>query len=189
MAFRDKDDASHGPTRDSRDAALESFVQELTAAQASLRAYITASLGRASDVPDVLQRANLALWKNAENYQAGTNFLAWAITIARYEILAYCRDKSRDRHVFPENIAALMLDIALDARPEPSDRQEALQHCLGKLPKQHYAMLRRRYFDGQSTTEIAASMKRTENAVKCALVRVRKTLQSCIETRLGSAVR
>ena len=174
------------PAKEQHDSALDDFIQELTAAQTSLRAYIMASLGRAADVPDVLQRTNLTLWKNAASFRPGSKFMPWAITIAKYEILSYCRDKSRDRHVFPEDIAALMLDTVSEICPDPNDRVAALQECLSKLPARHHSLLELRYYEGKPIYQIAETLKRTENAVKCTLVRVRRSLQECIEERLRS---
>ena len=181
------DTEATGPARDERDATLDSFIQELTAAQTSLRAYILASLGRVSDVPDVLQRTNLALWKNASRFRPDSKFMPWAITIAKYEILSYCRDRSRDRHVFPEDIAALMLETAREVCPDPTDRHAALHECLQKLSGRHHTMLQLRYYEGRSISQIAATLKRTENAIKCTFVRVRRSLQECIEARLKSS--
>jgi RNA polymerase sigma-70 factor (ECF subfamily) len=178
--------AQDNPDNVGHDATLDDFIQELTAAQTSLRAYILASLGRVSDVPDVLQRTNLTLWKNAATFRPGSRFMPWAITIAKYEILSYCRDKSRDRHVFPEDIAALMLETACEVCPDLSDRHAALQECLGKLSGRHHSLLELRYYEGNSICQIAETLKRTENAVKCTLVRVRRSLQECIEARLKS---
>jgi RNA polymerase sigma-70 factor (ECF subfamily) len=169
-----------------RDTSLDDFIQELTAAQTSLRAYILASLGRTADVPDVLQRTNLTLWKNAATFRSGSRFMPWAITIAKFEILSHCRDKSRDRHVFPEDIAALMLDTACEVCPDLNDRHTALQECLRKLSSRNHSLLELRYFEEKSIAQIAETLKRTENAVKCTLVRVRRSLQECIEARLKS---
>jgi RNA polymerase sigma-70 factor, ECF subfamily len=177
------------PTRSAEEgeSSLDYFIHELTVAQTSLRAYILASLGRVSDVADVLQRTNLSLWKNASSFRPGAKFMPWAITIAKYEILSYCRDRSRDRHVFPEDIAALMLETASEVCPDFSDRQAALQECLGRLPSKQHSLLELRYYDGRSISQIADVLNRTENAVKCTLVRVRRSLQQCIESRLRSS--
>ena len=164
----------------------DEFIQELTTAQGSLRAYILASLGNISDTSDVLQRTNLALWKNASNYTAGTKFLTWALTLAKFEILSFCRDRSRDRHVYPEDLAALMLDTARDEFGEPSDTDEALRRCLEKLSDKQNDILRLRYYDEQTISQMAVALKRTENAVKAVLVRIRRGLQECIERRLKS---
>ena len=41
------------------------------------------------DAEDVLQEANLVLWRKFDQYQEGTNFFAWACQIIRYEVLKY----------------------------------------------------------------------------------------------------
>lgn len=175
------------PARGVHDVELDQFIEELMAAQTGLRAYITASLGSVWDVSDVLQQTNLKLWKNAKKFRPGSKFMPWAITIAKYEILSYCRNKGRDRHVFPEDVAALMLDTVLEVCPDPTDRQQALQICLEKLPQKQRAMLNHRYYEGRSISQIAEVMKRSENAIKCAIVRVRRALQACIESRMNSS--
>lgn len=171
----------------SRSADVDGFIQQLTAAQTSLRAYILASVGNLSDASDVLQKTNLALWKNASKFRADTQFMPWAVTIAKYQILSYCRDRSRDRHVYPEDIATLMLETACRELPDIDSRQEALRHCLAKLPNKHNELLQLRYYDQNPISHIANKLRRTENSIKSILVRIRKTLLECIQNRLNSS--
>lgn len=175
-----------GEQKEYRNDSLDNFVQQLTAAQTSLRAYILASLGNHNDASDVLQRTNLALWKNASNFRSGSEFMPWAVTIAKYEILSFCRDRSRDRHVYPEDLAELMLETACHEVADPVDRLEALRHCLSKLPPKHSDLLQLRYYEEKSISQIAEVLRRTENSVKSAFVRIRRTLQKCIQRRLKS---
>lgn len=166
--------------------ALDEFIQELTAAQTNLRAYIMASLGSANDVPDVLQRTNLTLWKKAAKFQPGSPFMPWAVTIAKFEVLAHCRDKSRDRHVYPEDLANLMSATASDLMSELPNRQLALRQCLETLPGKQSDLLRLRYHEENSIAQIAAALQRTEDSVKSALLRIRKALAKCIDSRIRS---
>lgn len=170
--------------QDPNDAGLDDFIQQLTASQSRLRAYILASLGNLVDTADVLQRTNLALWKNARRFRPDAEFLPWAVTLARYEILSFYRDRSRDRHVFSEDVALMMLDAVREEAPDPDDRQAALRECLEQLPAGSRELLTRRYSAGESMSQIAETTRRSENAVKCAFVRIRKALAKCIETRL-----
>ena len=174
------------PDAGKSDAGVDLFIQHLTSSQGNLKAYILASLGSIADVADVLQRTNLALWKNAASFRLDAPFMPWAVTIAKYEILSYCRDRSRDRHVFTEEVAALMLQSAREEIPEVGDRQVALRKCLRELTDKNRDLLNQRYFDKKSVAQISGSVKRSENAVKCAFVRIRKSLQQCIENRLKS---
>ncbi len=166
---------------------LDEFIQHLTAAQTSLRAYVLASLGNLTDASDVLQKTNLALWKNASKFRADCEFMPWAVTIAKYEILSYCRDKNRDRHVYPADIAELMLETANKVMVDPVGRQEALHRCLEKLPRKHDEILQMRYFDERSISQIAKALHRTDDSVKSVLIRIRKKLRDCIENRMKSS--
>ena len=87
----------------------DDFIQLLTSHQTQLRGVILAGLGNYVDCQDVLQKTNLAIWKKAAEFDDSKSFLAWAIGIARFEILAFMRDRQRDRHVFDPEVADLLV--------------------------------------------------------------------------------
>jgi RNA polymerase sigma-70 factor (ECF subfamily) len=53
-------------------------------------------------VREVLQLTNLVLCREAEQYQAGTNFKAWAMSVANYEGMAYRKTQVRERLFFSD---------------------------------------------------------------------------------------
>jgi len=65
---------------------LQEFVAHLTASQGRIRGFIVTLMPGSPDVGDVLQETNLTLWKSRARYRPGTNFLAWAFTVARLEV-------------------------------------------------------------------------------------------------------
>jgi DNA-directed RNA polymerase specialized sigma24 family protein len=78
---------------------LQEFVSQLTASQGRMRAFIVTLMPGSPDVGDVLQETNLTLWKSQTRYRPGTNFLAWAFTIARLEVLHHrTRAKRAEAH-------------------------------------------------------------------------------------------
>jgi RNA polymerase sigma-70 factor (ECF subfamily) len=160
---------------------LDSYVQELISCQSRLRAYITAALGNHANTADVLQRTNLVLWKKAQEFRTGAEFMPWALTVARYEVLSFLRDHRRDRHVFCEDVATMMLDAISNEVTAHNDREAALRQCLEKMPGRSRQLLWQRYDQAQSIKQIADETGRTENSVKCHFVRLRKSLERCIE--------
>jgi RNA polymerase sigma-70 factor (ECF subfamily) len=174
------------PVSDKRRAMedLDVYVQELTACQSRLRGYILASLGNYADTADVLQRTNLVLWKKAGEFRRGAEFMPWALTIARYEILAFRRDSQRDRHLFSNDVVNLMLDAAAREAADQSDREEALRRCLEKAPRRSRDLLGMRYGANKSIREIAGETHRSEDAVKSLFLRIRKRLEQCVESSL-----
>ncbi len=163
---------------------LDAYVQELTACQGRLRGFILASLGNYADTADVLQRTNLVLWKKAKEFRSGADFLPWALTIARYEVLSFVRDSQRDRHVYSADVASMMLDAATLDASEPHERRLALRKCLEKVPGRSRDLLWQRYGADKSIRQIAADSHRSEDAVKSLFLRIRKSLERCVEADL-----
>ncbi|TWT92022.1 RNA polymerase sigma factor [Botrimarina colliarenosi] len=145
-----------------------------------------ATVGNHIDAADILQRANLVLWRNATSFRPGADFMPWAVTIAKYEILSYYRDRGRDRHVFSEDVASLMLQTVQEECADPTERQLALRTCLAELPEKSRRLIRLRYESEKTMLQIAETLRRSENAVKCAFVRVRKLLEACVKQRLAA---
>jgi len=75
-SYIDAKQASHRPTSE--------FVSLLTEHQADLWAYIISQMPGSPDVGDILQKNNLVLWTKQNQSKLGTNFRAWAFTIARF---------------------------------------------------------------------------------------------------------
>jgi RNA polymerase sigma-70 factor (ECF subfamily) len=165
--------------------ATERFVQHLTEIQTRLLAYIAMLLGDPAAARDVLQETNLVLWRKASEFTDGTDFGAWARSIAKYQVLAYLRDAKRDRHLFEEHLVDA---ISVDAEPESQGlevRHAALQVCLEKLTQHQRTLLDRRYTEGCSIQQIAENSRRTVGSVAMSLSRIRQTLLECIEHRLA----
>src|SRR5215217_4251332 len=76
--------------------AKEVFIRLLTAEQTQLFSYIVMLLGDVNDANNVLQQANLVLWRKIDEFDINTNFHLWARKVAYYQTLAFLRDRKRD---------------------------------------------------------------------------------------------
>lgn len=165
--------------------STERFVQLLTGCQPRLRAYIAMLLGDPAAADDVLQETNLVLWKKAAEFAAGSDFGAWACTVARFQVLAYLRDARRDRLVFDESLVEVLVG---DAEAESIDIERqlaALRQCLEKLSGARRELIRGRYTLDQSIQQLAAATGQTAGSVAMNLSRARKALFDCIRNRLA----
>jgi RNA polymerase sigma-70 factor (ECF subfamily) len=162
----------------------DAFVRELTACQAVLRGYCEAALGPCEDAKDAWQQTNVTLWRKATDWQIGSQFLPWALAVARFEVLAVIRDRQRERLVFDSDVAELMADEARDQALAGGFRRAALERCLAKLPDRQRGMLFAHYVAGASMAEIAAAQQMGMSAVKVLLLRVRRSLADCIGKHL-----
>lgn len=164
----------------------DNFISAFANSQVALRAFCRSSIGNFNDAQDVFQSTCLVLWKKAGDWDPNTPFLRWAFTVARYEVLAYVRDRARDRHLFDEDVVLAMAGAAeriISARP---DRFDALEVCLGRLNQAHRETLADHYVRGLTMKEIANQRGCSVSAVKVMIMRLRNTLADCIEHRLAT---
>src|SRR5581483_4956527 len=82
----------------------DEFVRRLVACQGVLRGYILTHVQDVAGAEDLLQDVSVALWKKLESYQPDRSFTAWALGVARNEILHARRDTARCRLVFDEDL-------------------------------------------------------------------------------------
>ncbi len=164
----------------------EQFVRQLTENQNRLYGYVYSLLGDRSRAADVVQETNLVLWRKIDEFQPDKPFLPWAFAIARFQVLAHLRDHKRDR---------LLLDAELvEKLSEETERQagqidavrEALRHCMQLLTDTNRELIKRRYFQAMSVTDIAEAVDRTVGSIKVALLRIRRQLAECVQKQLAA---
>ena len=161
----------------------DEFVLELTQAQQRLLSYIYRRVANREQAEEVLQQTNLVLCRKANEFEPGTNFNAWAMTVAHYQALSYRRTLVRDRLVFTDEVASLMGEEEGD-QSFLTERLGHLRHCYQSLSEDNRNLLSRRYDQSESIQHIATELSRTVGAVKVKLHRLRRKLMHCIENRL-----
>jgi RNA polymerase sigma-70 factor (ECF subfamily) len=182
MAIPGTNDPNHQAVDDG--LRLDEFVRELTASQGRIRAFITSLMPGSSDVGDVLQETNLTLWKSRSRFRPGSNFLAWAFTIARLEVHHQrSRNKRLKRILFSDEL----LDLLAEEIPMADDHEvflNALEACKSKLSENQLALIESRYRPGHSLDELARQTGRNPSALRVALMRIRIALRECVEKSL-----
>lgn len=137
-----------------------------------------------NDTDDIIQEANLVLWREFHRFEKGSNFPAWAKQIAVNQVRAWKLRQKRDRHVFSDEI----LEIIAKGTNETDDlsaRSLALSHCLDRLPSNSRRIVSMRYEQENDISEIAQGTKQTTAAVYQILSRIRKSLHDCVTLRLA----
>ncbi|MEM9365682.1 MAG: sigma-70 family RNA polymerase sigma factor [Planctomycetota bacterium] len=163
------------------------FVAELTRCQGSLAVYVQGLLPGDRAAADVLQQANAKIWEKREDFEIGTHFRAWAMAIARYEVLNYRKQQARDARLrFSDEMEQTLATELQDVSEDLNDRQEALRRCLDGIPSQQRELLFRRYAAEESLVEFAKRMGRSAGGLKVTLHRIRNRLADCVEARLAT---
>jgi RNA polymerase sigma-70 factor (ECF subfamily) len=159
----------------------------LTQSQGRLYAYILSLLPESNTARDVLQETNVVLWRKADQFVEGTNFIAWAYSIARTMVLTSYRQRQRDRHIFDESLVAMLADESEDSDREPDLCSRILDECLLTLSPKQRELLTQRYGPSGSVAAIARGLGRTPASVSVTLSRLRHALVQCVRRKLAGA--
>ncbi|MCH7226229.1 sigma-70 family RNA polymerase sigma factor [Haloferula sp. A504] len=177
-------DPDPGTTRDDGQQ-LQEFVQQLTASQTRIHAFIASLMPGSPDVSDVLQETNLTLWGSRGRYRPGSNFLAWAFSIARYQVLTQQKRDKRNKRLV---LSSHLLDLLAEEVPTDESHDaflRALEGCKSKLTQDQRDLIDARYRPGHSLESLAQRTGRKASALRVALMRIRISLRECIERTLN----
>lgn len=160
-----------------REVFLARFLEILP----SLRSYLEAVVGVASDADDLVQEVSLALWREYDRYDPTRPLLGWALGIARNHAARWRRDRVVARRRFsPEAEAALAIAYQ-ELEDELAGRRVALRDCVQRLSTHARDLLALRYERGLELAEIARLRDSSLNAINKALGKVRRLLALCAE--------
>jgi RNA polymerase sigma-70 factor, ECF subfamily len=88
------------------------FLELLNAHDRALCLYVYGLVPKDSEAEDILQQTKMLLWKHFDEFELGTNFLAWARKTAFHQVLTHRRKRKRD-HVPLEEEALEALGAAV----------------------------------------------------------------------------
>ena len=162
----------------------DEFSELLLERSSMLYAYILSMVHNPHDAEDLSQQTALTLWKKFDQYEPGTNFTAWACSVARYEVRNFLRRNSREDMVFCDELIEQITELAQHSYKAVSDRQDALRHCFKTLSPEQRRLVQCCYESGESVKDVSERIGRTPQSVHGSLRYIRSKLLECIERRL-----
>jgi RNA polymerase sigma-70 factor (ECF subfamily) len=150
--------------------------------QSSLRAFILSLQPDFSEAEDILQEVFLVVTRKAGEFHEGSNFMGWALAIARFKVMEAIRRRTSDRALSEEVVEVLCDECPEDELSE--ERTAMVRACLEKLAPRLQEVMRLRYFAEHGPGEIARMLAWTPNSVNVALSRARKLMHGCVDRKL-----
>ena len=169
-------------TSGSRDSS--DFLTLITQYQSAIRGYIRGSVVDYHDANDVMQKTNAVMCKKEGSWNREIPFLKWAFSIAKYEVLAFYRDRAREKVVFNDEVLELVLQDCEKLVEKVTDRSLAMSHCMTKLADEEKVVLSYKYISRLSSEQIGEEIGRTSNGVRSLLKRLRAGLRECIQFQM-----
>ena len=158
------------------------FISLLTANQHSIYAFILSRVPRATDADDLMQETSAAMWMKFDDFEIGTDFLAWGIQIAQYNILNF-RRKSKHQEIYLSDEVLVALDRVSEQRSSSQidELRDRLRSCIGQLPQNLHDLLIWRYGKEIPVRTIAGRIGRSASYVYSTLAKVHQALLVCMQ--------
>ncbi|MCU0983125.1 MAG: sigma-70 family RNA polymerase sigma factor [Pirellulaceae bacterium] len=162
------------------------FLRLFLGQEQSLRVFLRSLLFSNEEVRDVMQDVAAVLWRKFDPGLDDAAFCRWAFGVARLEALAFRRDRARDRHVFGEEVYAVLAQTIEEKGETLEAERRALDHCLQKLPEGQRQLVQAAYAPGARIDRLASELGRTAMALYKTLHRIRLALLDCTRRVLAA---
>jgi RNA polymerase sigma-70 factor (ECF subfamily) len=162
------------------------FVRLLTQHERRVYGYILRMVPVWSDADEVLQETNVRLWEEFDRFEPGTDFAAWAVRVAHYQVLTWRKRRSRSRLVFSDEAIQAIADESASQTSDADSRQTALADCLKTLSARKRDLILRCYAEGSTIRGVAGQVGRSAESVYKAVQRIRLALHQCVAQRLAA---
>lgn len=164
--------------------SLDLFTSLYSQNERYLLRFIASMLGQPADAADLLQETAKKIWADFDNYDRDREFLPWACTIARYQVMTYRKKQKVRKKYFSEEVVDLLAEDWMERDYKREAQNKALKSCVSKLDDKDRLTLDKRYESAQSLKDVAASTGQTPNALYKQLQRIRRNLFKCIKLKL-----
>lgn len=161
------------------------FLRAFTTHEPAVRAFVRRLVPSRTDADDILQEVSIVLWEKFDEFDRSGSFKSWACGIARFRVLAWLRDKGRERMVLDSEVVELIAEESLRAEPELEQQRDALEKCFEKIPNAQRDLLSQAYRRNASIQDVARTSGRTLSGFYQWLHRMRKRLLDCISRELA----
>lgn len=161
----------------------EVFVRLLMEHEPSVRAFLRGLLPAWNDVDEVIQNASLVAWRKFDQFERGTAFGGWFLTIARFEALKHRRKLAQTPMKFDDDLWNVLAEDAIERKEDV--RLHHLENCLERIQPAQKALLLKAHSPGAVIREIALKSGKSEQAFYKMIQRLRTIVLDCV-SRLSS---
>ena len=139
---------------------------------------------------DAVQEAFIVLQKKHAEFRPDANVYTWVRQIVRFEALDILRSRQRECYFVDDELFSLVdqqfeRHLDLDAVGALESRKAALQHCMSRLDGESVSLLLGFYKDALSCDKLAEAQRKSVNAIRLSLSRIRTKLRECVQRQLA----
>lgn len=168
--------------------SVDEFEQIVRAHQRLVRSFLVRHVGDQQVADDLAQEVFVAAYRGRADFRGEGTISSWLLGIARNHVLMYFRAKPPSTVVSLESVLEglhlkSLEESEFDASIE-QQRVDALRSCIQSLDGSQRDLLARFYYRSEGAEEIGRSLGKRAGAIRMQLMRIRKHLRTCIESKL-----
>lgn len=157
------------------------FLNLFSKTQTRLYAFILMIVHNDYDAEEIFQETSALLWEQFDRFEPGTNFGAWAVSIAKIKVLEYLRQKKKNRRLFQQELYEELSQMAEGQSGAMDGRLKALSSCFQRLDRSYRSLLFLRYQKNLSIIAIAEQKGVSAGILYRKMSKVFNSLRHCVE--------
>ena len=167
--------------RRARQGDKEAFAQLYEGHFDRIYRYVALKIRDRTEVEDMTQQVFIRAYESISSYKMqGYPFSAWLFRIAHNQIVDHIRRETKKPMVLLDETLPIAGDTDLEAEVTQKMEMEKVVEAARKLTKSQREVISLRFAGGLSIAEVAATMGKSEGAIKAlqhsAILALRKTL-------------
>lgn len=164
----------------------EQFLRLLMSNQDKIYAFILTLVHNSNDAEDIMQDVTTVMWRKYDTFKPGTNFTAWATTIARLLVLKFFEKNRHSKLSFTPDLEKQLASITTEKlASEGDDLLRILKKCLTKLDSRFYELIKMRYVENKATKVIADERGIATHTMYRMMGKIHELLHRCIRQSLS----
>jgi RNA polymerase sigma-70 factor (ECF subfamily) len=122
----------------------------------------------------------IVMWRKFGEFEAGTNFGAWGIKIARFNLYKYHRSEQSNIVHFDSDAMEVISQQMADVKETQNNQcVEALLHCFEKLETKSKQIILLKYENNYKIPDISKKIGKSIRDTYRILARIQHALQKC----------
>lgn len=161
----------------------EFFAEMFSLNYRHIMSFIYTLVPNSSDADDIMQETARVMWEKIDDFEVGTNFVAWALTIAKYQVLSY-RKKYHSKVPFNLDLIETLSQEAEDPPLQNHHRLDALRRCLQKLDQKDRKLIFYRFEKRFTAKMLSKQIGVAMNTIYRNESRILHRLLNCVQKTL-----
>ena len=149
--------------------------------QNKIYSYILALMPNRTDADDIFQETAAIMWRKFESFKLGTDFTAWGVKVAYFQIQDYRRQRSKSRVRYSSRTLEVISDHLQAQRQERDVRIGYLGDCLTRLSEKDQKLIQLKYSQKITTRKLATMVGRSVDGLYKSIARIHGLLLECIQ--------